>query len=156
MSRMNSRSVLALALLTLSICAAGCGSSAQSDRPATYPVSGTVTMNGQPVADANVNFQLADGSRSASGVTNSQGRFELTTFAAGDGALPGEYLVAITQFEKPPKGAGVPDDHPDYNPTLGDFVPRNLLPEKYANPQTSGLTATVSESGATVSFELTD
>lgn len=113
-------------------------------------------MNGQPVADANVNFQLADGSRSASGVTNSQGRFELTTFAAGDGALPGEYLVAVTQFEKPPKGAGVPDDHPDYNPTLGNFVPRNLLPEKYANPQTSELTATVSESGATVSFELTD
>jgi hypothetical protein len=156
MSRIDLRITLLLAVLTLTICAAGCGSKPQSDRPATYPVSGTVTMNGEPVTDANVNFQLTDGSRGASGLTDQQGTFSLTTFVAGDGALPGEYRVAITKFEKPPQGAQVPEDHPDYNPNVPSFVPRNLLPEKYANPQTSELTATVTEGANTVKFELTD
>ncbi len=114
-------------------------------------------MNGQPVARANLSFQLADGSGSAAGVTDNQGRYELTTFTAGDRAVPGEYLVAITQFEEPPPGAGVPDDHPDYNPNLPEFVPKNLLPERYATAKSSGLKATVVEGPNTgVDFELTD
>jgi len=156
MSRIDSRVALLLAVLTLTICAAGCGSTPQSDHPTTYSVAGTVTMNGEPVADANVNFQLTDGSRGASGLTDQQGNFSLTTFTAGDGALPGEYRVAITKFEKPPQETQVPEDHPDYNPNVATFVPRNLLPAKYANPQTSELTATVTEGANTVKFELTD
>lgn len=154
MSRMISRLLLVSMLLVF---LSACGTSVQSDRPATHPVSGTVTMNGQPVARANLSFQLADGSGSAAGVTDNQGRYELTTFTAGDGAVPGEYLVAITQFEEPPPGAGVPDDHPDYNPNLPEFVPKNLLPERYATAKSSGLKATVVEGPNTgVDFELTD
>jgi hypothetical protein len=114
-------------------------------------------MNGTPVADANLSFQLADGSGSAAGVTDSQGRYELTTFAPGDGALPGQYVVAITQFEKPPKGVGVPDDHPDYDPNAPPFVPKNLLPERYAAAHSSGLTATITEGpNEGVNFELSN
>ena len=127
-----------------------------ADRPTTFPVSGTVTMNGQPVADANLNFQRTDGTRGAVGVTDAQGRYELTTFTAGDGALPGEYRVAVTQFETPPPGAAVDEDDPNYDPDAPAFVPENLLPEQYANPETSGLTATVTEGSNTVDFQLTN
>ncbi len=154
MSRMISRLLL---VLMLSVLVPACGTPAGSDRPATYPVSGTVTMNGQPVARATLSFQLVDGSGSAAGVTDNEGRYKLTTFAAGDGALPGQYVVAITQFEEPPPGAGVPDDHPDYNPNLPEFIPQNLLPKRYASTATSGLKATVVEGKNTsVDFELTD
>lgn len=154
MSRMVSRlAVVSLALFLMS----GCGTPGAGDRETTHPVSGTVTMNGQPVPRANLSFQLADGSGSAAAVTDAQGRYELTTFTAGDGAVAGDYLVAITQFEEAPPGAGVSDDHPDYNPNLPAFVPQNLLPERYASVGTSELKATVvpgENSG--VNFELTD
>ena len=154
MSRMISRVVMVLAL---GACVSGCEPLADSGRPKTYPVSGTVTMNGSPVANAILSFQLADGSGSAAGVTDSQGRYELTTFAPGDGAVPGQYGVAITQFEKPPASTGVPDDHPDYNPNLPPFVAKNLLPERYAAPDSSGLTATITEGrNEGVNFELTE
>ena len=154
MSRMISRLLLVSMLLVF---LSACGPSVQSDRPATHPVSGTVTMNGQAVPKATLSFQLADGSGSAAGVTASQGRYELTTFTPGDGAVPGEYLVAITQFEEPPPGAGVADDHPDCNPNLPEFVPTNLLPERYATAGASELKATVVEGPNTgVDFELTD
>ena len=154
MYRMITRVPLVAVLLAMPV-VLGCGS-AGGDRPTTYPVAGTVTMNGQPVADANLNFQLADGTRGTVGVTDAQGRYELTTFTADDGALPGEYRVAVTQFEKPAPGAAVDEDHPNYDPDAPAFVPQNLLPDRYANPETSGLTATVTEGPNTVDFQLTD
>jgi uncharacterized protein len=53
--------VLAALSLLIPVWGVGCGG-AHDDRPATYPVSGTVTMGGDPVQGATVNFQAADGS----------------------------------------------------------------------------------------------
>ncbi len=155
MHRMISRGVLSAGMLVF-VVSLGCGGGADGDRPATYPVSGTVAMNGQPVADANVNFQMVDGTGAAVGVTDAHGRYELTTFTAGDGAMLGEYRVAVTQFDRPPADADVDDDHPDYDPEAPTFVPENLLPERYADPATSGLTASVTEGQNTVDLDLTD
>lgn len=94
-------------------------------------VQGTVTFQGKTVAGANVFFVPAKGPR-ASGETDRNGRFRLMTYSSGDGAVPGDFMVGITKFVKD-------------EATSGDPVPKlkNELPEKYSNPSTSTLTATV-------------
>ena len=102
------RTFFAGVVLCLVMCS-GCGDSVDPNRPKTYPVSGTVTQGGQPVADANVTFHSKDGSRGAVGVTDANGNFQLTTFTAGDGAVAGEHEVSITKYDQPkitPKGDG--------------------------------------------------
>ena len=146
-------------LLVAAAILAGC-SGPPSDRPATYPVTGTVTYNGSPLADANLNFQLADGSGASVAKTDAQGKYSVQTFVSGDGARPGEYKVAITKFETIESDPNqVPTDSEEYAPPSGDEQAppaKNLLPPKYADPNNSGLTATVTEGDNTVDFELAD
>jgi hypothetical protein len=152
MKKRNLQSALAAVVLG-SLLALGCQQGA--DRPATYPVTGTVTHNGEAVEGATVSFQLADGSQSAVGVTDATGAYKLTTFEADDGAVAGEYKVAITKYEG---GAGGPETDDmmseEYHEAMAGggaaeeaSEPENVLPPKYADANKSGLTATVSESG---------
>jgi hypothetical protein len=59
------------------------------------PVSGTVTVDGKPVAAAQVLFTAASG-RPAAGETDAQGRYVLSTHETGDGAAVGTYSVTVT------------------------------------------------------------
>ena len=77
-----------VALLILSL--AGCGRSL----PTTYPVKGTVTLDGKPVAGAGVLLIPKEG-RPAHGVTDENGAFTASTFGEGDGALPGRHVVTV-------------------------------------------------------------
>ncbi|MCS7237758.1 MAG: carboxypeptidase-like regulatory domain-containing protein [Thermoguttaceae bacterium] len=118
--------------------ALGCSRGGQS-RPApvkTYPVRGTVTFQGKPLPDATVLFRSKDGKWTASGRTDSNGTFTLTTFNPGDGAPAGEYMVAVMAFEAPATSESEEKPGPP---------PKMLIPKKYATPETSGLTATVGE-----------
>lgn len=147
-------------LLTLSL--GGCfGGSTPSDRPETYSATGTVTHNGQAVDEATVMFLPVDagtaGTRAAVARTDASGKFVLTTFEGGDGALPGSYKVAIYKAFQPP----MPEEETAEGGPGGGEPPappaQELLPIKYKDPNTSGLTAEVSASGAnTFTFELTD
>lgn len=112
--------------------------------PTTYPVTGEVLYDGQPVEGASVVF-TSDGPP-AHGTTDAQGKFTLRTFAAGDGATLGEHRVTITKNVAQPSA---PDDpYP---------VTKNVLPAKYAKPDTSNLTANVTTDGDnTFRFELKD
>lgn len=133
----------------------GCGSSG----PATHPVSGVVTLGGQPIESATVTFHPAGGEgRSASGTTDASGQYELTTFASGDGAMAGSYRVTIAKYETPD---GVVAEADDEGETLGEVSEEefedvyeevideenppaeNVLPEQYANPTNSGFEAKV-------------
>ncbi|MDB5336810.1 MAG: hypothetical protein JWN70_2429 [Planctomycetaceae bacterium] len=73
---------------------AGCGGG--DGIPQVYPVSGVVTRNGTPLANANVEFIPAKG-RPSSATTDQDGNFVLEYQAKVPGALPGEHLVVVAE-----------------------------------------------------------
>ncbi|REJ71819.1 MAG: carboxypeptidase regulatory-like domain-containing protein [Planctomycetota bacterium] len=142
----------------------GCGGPTEKEMPETAPVSGTVMYNGSPVEGATVTLQPAAGSQDlkpASGTTDGQGQFTVSTFVSGsdyaEGAMPGDYAVTVTKTAgaggemsaEDLTGATKPDDAMEAG--------KSELPEKYADAATSGLTASVGADGAkNLKFELTD
>ncbi len=85
----------------LALGASGCGG-----RDGPVAVTGVVLLDGQPVSGATVAFLPAgETGRPATGFTDAQGAFRLTTSGKGDGALPGDYRVVVTRLEtKVPDG----------------------------------------------------
>jgi hypothetical protein len=122
----------------------GCGGSGLE----TVPVTGTVTYNGQPLADAAVAFQPADG-RAATGITDASGKFTLTTLEDGDGAIVGEHTVTVSP------GAGQTAAMPGVDAPVG-ATQKSAIPDRYSNPGMSGLKASVTADGPNdFTFDLT-
>ena len=120
-----------LATMTLILPFLGCGESL----PTTIPVRGRVTWQGKPVPMGTVTFQPTETGpgaplRPAVAEIAPDGTYQLSCFRTHDGAMPGEYVVTIRASTPPPMEAGVPR-------------PRWLLPPKYANAGTSGLSRTI-------------
>jgi hypothetical protein len=116
----------------------GCGGAPAG--PETSEVTGVVTFKGDPVEGADVLFQpIQSGGETLAcqAATDAEGRFAMSThIGSGEyktGMVPGEYAVSITKL-----------DTSKVTSTL--TPPKNVLPEKYASPRTSGFTATVSSS----------
>jgi hypothetical protein len=146
------RSVLPVALAGALFFAAlpGCG----PRRPPVARVEGTVTLGGQPVAEAAVTFTPVEGGRPASGATDGSGRFRLGTFGQGDGAVLGEHVVTV--FKE--GGAGemvVEEGGLDGGPVDPDAPPpRQLIPPRYASRHTSDLRVTVARGMGPVEIRL--
>jgi len=87
---MTQRNLHWLLLATLAI--SGCGKSNLS----VAPVSGTVTLDGAPLAAASVMFQPKDGGRPSFGVTNGSGRFVLEYSMKELGAKVGTCTVNVS------------------------------------------------------------
>jgi len=139
---------------------AGCS----SGRPKTYQVTGTVTMKGEPVEGATVVFLPPEGAtyQAATGITDASGHFKLSSFAGDDGAQEGEYRIKVSKFnvKKPTK-----EEQERYisieeerKMQFGDDKPavpaKNLLPPKYNDETTSGLTYTVKRGSNMVELKL--
>jgi hypothetical protein len=91
-------------LLLVALCPlllAGCG---RGGRLETADVTGTVTLDGKPLAIGTVVFTPERG-RAATGKLQSDGTYSLGTYATGDGALLGKHRVAVIARETLP-GAG--------------------------------------------------
>src|SRR6266481_2084761 len=94
------------ALPRLFLCAvilttAGCGGLSKPIK-----VKGIVTLDGKPLPGATVTFTpLAEG-HVASGRTDQDGSFRLTTFQTDDGALAGSYKVVVVVQEAEEKLVG--------------------------------------------------
>ena len=115
-----------LAVLSLPILLAmisGCGGAGTSP---VAKVNGTVTYNGAAVPNLNIVFEsrsLAEGGRPASGVTDASGKYTLSTFGKGDGAVPGEHKVYFSVPSNTAGGSNLPGTEED--------KPKSPLPDKY-------------------------
>lgn len=133
----------------------GCGG---PKGPQLYPVTGTVTYNGNAVPNATVSFQPDNGPIAVSS-TNSEGKFTLRT-NAGEGAVPGTYKVAIAAVESDSSRANMTPEDLQRMSSDGSLnkPPKSLIPEKYKSFTTSGLTAEVTSDSSKndFPFALTD
>jgi hypothetical protein len=85
------RRIALAALLGLLVATTGCGGGG----PSIAPVSGTVRLDGKPLAGASVVFEPQVGKVSRA-FTDDQGRFELVYLRDIKGALVGRHTVRIT------------------------------------------------------------
>ena len=102
--------------------------------PKYVPVSGTVTYNGKPYANAFVSFQPVAGKggiaagKGSMGVTDENGRFTLAVDPDTPGALAGTHAIRIyTQSGKgetgPPPVTGTPDGGAGEKPSEMEYDP---------------------------------
>jgi hypothetical protein len=124
--------LLLVALVAASV--VGCNGGA-----ATKSVTGTITYQNKPVASGIINF-LAAKSRPLGGAIESDGTYSVKL-------PPGQYQVRVDA--PAPLPAGFKEGMP--MPTTS-----RLVPEKYANFTSSGLTATISDASGSqqVDFKL--
>jgi hypothetical protein len=119
-----------LALVTL----AGSSQKKAGTRKPVYPVHGKLLLNDQPAAGALVVLHPVGGAYDAErpvATVGPDGSFDLTTYVGNDGAPAGEYVVTAQWYVSVNKEA------------LGPWP--NVIPEKYAEPESSGLRVRVAE-----------
>jgi len=139
-----------LPLIAVLVCLAGCQ---RSDHVRTAPVTGVVTLDGQPVEEGTGMFERT-GARPAAGQIRKGQIVEVTTYRPNDGAPVGEHRVAVfvTMAAKSAVSntpGGIQKFDPNY---MGGG---SLIPARYNDPATSQLTATINASGPNeVKFEL--
>lgn len=136
----------------------GCGDSGP-DRPDTVPVTGQVFFNEKPLEGAQVSFMGSGTQQAAVGKTDAEGRFRLTTFEPGDGAIPGEHRVAVSKVEAEGRQEMQIQNPEDSDEIYSKFFQpgvdparraaalsgraKETLPQRYANYDTSGLSVRV-------------
>lgn len=75
----------------------GC-STPPSDAPALASVSGTVMLDGAPLADAMIIFEPQENGAASTGATDAQGHYALIYSASKKGAVPGVHVVRISKL----------------------------------------------------------
>jgi hypothetical protein len=128
-------------VLAFLLIATGC-SKVEDGRMEVFPVSGKVTVNGQPAAGAHVVFYGATpdltgpGTPAPDGTTDENGEYRLRSYDPEDGAPAGEFKVTVEWPEPIP---------PNVDQEM--YRPKDRLKGRYSNPDKSGLKRTVPEGG---------
>jgi hypothetical protein len=94
-------------------------------------------IDGVPLTHGAIMF-INSGTRPAGSAIDSNGRFALTCFQPGDGAVPGRHLVKVTA-----------------NEPIDDHSGRWHAPKKYADERTSGIEVEITEPVDDLKIELT-
>lgn len=106
--------------------------------PTIVPVTGRVTLDDEPVEGATVMMIPAEG-RPATGLTDTKGEFRMTTLGDNDGAVVGNHRITVS-LVKLPEG---PIDYEVADSPESLKLLQHIIPARYDNPKTSGLTAEV-------------
>lgn len=125
--------ILTAILLQLSL---GCG----DGRDARVPVSGVVTIDGEPLKHGSITFipiKKPGVVSRAGGASLEDGRFSVSSFTPNDGLIQGKYEVMVNAIEP-----------------MNETSQRWHAPKKYASTKTSGLTLDVSKTMEEVKFDL--
>lgn len=125
------RTCLLLAVLIWGSCCVGCG-------PHAVSVSGTVTLDGEPLNEAVIMFVPLEAERQKTGADIKEGRYQI---AASDGLMPGNYRVEVA--DNPPL-----DGPRGANGRPTGMQQRRPFPYRYAHD--SLLTAEIDETGEPV------
>jgi hypothetical protein len=144
---------LSVALLAV----AGASTLAGCSKSGTTPVEGVVLLDGQPLAGASIQFVPQDKGRDATGETDKNGHFAMSTFQPKDGAMPGAYKVVIA----PPVGAVDSAQHVSAEEAMSATSKQpakkssatGTFPQKYSRPDQTPLTQDVPVRGK-LKFEL--
>ena len=143
---------ITLRVFLLFVCAvlvSGCQEKTKS-RNGLVDGEGTVTYQGQPVVDAVIELRPV-----ASGRTDEAGRFILTTVRPCDGAYPGKYKVTVAKqteyVDGIPRDEYVAEKKRDGKGEVkfekSKISTENLLPDKYADVETTPLEVEISTKG---------
>ncbi len=122
---------------------AGCSS--EEAGPELIPVSGKITVDGNPLPLAGISFRPDDTQGNTSpyqpgGTADENGKYNLVA-AAKQGAPPGWYKVVVFPYSPPPGSNGVPHTTVPFN-------------KKYSNPNTTDLIIEVKAGTAPGSYDL--
>jgi hypothetical protein len=116
------------------VAACGCG---RPTRTGLVEVNGTVTWDGHPLEKGGLVFGPTVNRGGGSAAIGSAGRFRIALD-------PGEYVVVVRCT-----------DGPDSMDDQGNYIPaKSLIPEKYTDAKTSGLTLSVAPGIKPVEFVL--
>ena len=149
----------------------GCGGG-----PSLGQVSGTITMDGEPMADIQVTFepkQVEGGTAIvgpfSTGLTDSSGKYTLKTRNGDDGAVVGEHTVSVSYAGSDPQelldeakdnlrqaqvGEGDKEKIAEYKAEIEKLNNFKKVPERYAGLE-SELSATVASGDNSFDFALT-
>ena len=132
------RHVLNLFVLSGLVTVLGCGGI-----PSDFGrVSGKVTLDDEPLADAFVTFQPDSGDRKSEGKTDANGNYELQYTFKQEGARVGTHKVSISTYQE-----RTYNDDGTYGPPAPEKVPVQY------NKETT-LTATVEGTSNSIDFDL--
>lgn len=137
-------------LITLGALVAMCGGCSGGPGVELAPVTGKVTLNGEPLAGARISFG-PQGGRPSTAVVGPDGTYELEYTPGYKGAVVGRHTVVISKMVEPDPSRRQVDEYG--NPLEeGSITPQELLPPQY-NAATQ-LSAEVKPGGGPYDFEL--
>ena len=137
---------LFLSVVSLAACSSNDASEIQA-----IPVTGTVTLDGEPAEGVSVTFFPADGTsgNGGYGTTGADGTFTLSNQMSSPGVPEGNYIVLFNKM-RTSDGQPIPEDA-----MAADVGAMNVLPPVYNSPENSPFRVIVSSSGAnTETYEL--
>jgi 5-hydroxyisourate hydrolase-like protein (transthyretin family) len=129
-------------LFVLTCLMVGCSGSKLSG---LYQVKGKITHQGEPIEDVVVNFFPVTASpqaRSATGKTDADGTFILTTLQTNDGAFEGEYKITLRKLAFSMTQKEIEEIESDGRSTAR-FQSKNIIPDHYQTATATPLTFTV-------------
>ncbi|MFO1065940.1 MAG: carboxypeptidase regulatory-like domain-containing protein [Pirellulales bacterium] len=118
--------LLCAALLAAKLCGCNTVPQPEYEKLGLVEISGTVTFDGAPLADASIKFESPDKTY-CTGITDSSGHYRMMLDSRKSGVIPGQKIVRISSRKPAGEGGGAVEEDPDAKPKAND----EKVPECY-------------------------